>query len=154
MKATILIKTIATSALVIAVATIIATPMRSAAEDMVKGGQKQLQLNQSAKTTKGVPITSTADLESVKSGDQIVMSCPKCKNVTVTTVSIGGRGAFSKTSTSVQHLCPGCKTKLETTGHGKAKMDKIVHSCSDCGSTDAYCCVVKKGGDPTKGMDK
>lgn len=153
MKTPNITKTVMAFALTAALAAIIMTPMRSAAGDIIKGGQKQLELNKSAVTAKGAPVATAADLENLKPGDHIVMSCPKCKNVTVTTVPLGGRGAMTKTSTYVQHLCPGCKTAIETTGHGKAKTDKVVHSCSDCGSTDAYCCVVKQGDGPTKGME-
>ena len=39
-------------------------------------------------------------------------------------------------------------------GHGKAKKDVMTHVCKTCGSKDAFCCVLKKGGDPTKGMEK
>ena len=36
----------------------------------------------------------------------------------------------------------------------QAKTDKIVHVCKNCGSEDAFCCVMKKGTGPTTGMEK
>lgn len=135
----------------LALALAAALPAKSFAQDAPKGGAKQLELSN---TAVGKPIKTAADLEGTEAGDQIVMSCPKCKDVTVTTVTMLGKGAFEKKTTATQHLCPGCTTAIETVGHGKAKTDKVVHKCAKCGSEEAFCCVVKKGGSPTKGMEK
>jgi len=48
----------------------------------------------------------------------------------------------------------GCESKIETTGHGKAKKDEVVHVCQKCGSKDVMCCVMKKGGKVTPGMEE
>jgi hypothetical protein len=135
--------------IVLALALAAALPVTSFAQDTQKGGAKQLELSNVGKS-----IKTAADMENVQPGDQIVMSCPKCKDVTVTTVTMAGKGAFEKKTTSTQHLCPGCTTALESVGHGKAKTDIVVHKCSKCGSEDAFCCVVKKGTGSTKGMEK
>lgn len=134
----------------VALALAAALPAKSFAQD-AKGGAKQLELSD---VNAGKPIQTAADLEDLKPGDQIIMSCPKCKDSTVTTVTMAGKGAFEKKATTTQHLCPGCTTALESVGHGKAKTDKIVHKCAKCGSEDAFCCIVKKGSTATKGMDK
>ena len=46
------------------------------------------------------------------------------------------------------------KSSFETKGHGKAAQDVVKHVCQTCGSTDAFCCVLKKGSGPTKGMEE
>jgi hypothetical protein len=35
---------------------------------------------------------------------------------------------------------------IKTEGRGKQATDKVVHVCQKCGSHDAFCCVMKKGG--------
>ena len=101
------------------------------------------------------PIATVADAEAVKAGDMVVMSCPKCKETWVTVVEQPTKtGAKADSKTLLRHACPGCENKIVSEGHGKAKTDKIVHVCKKCGSEDAYCCVLKKGEIPTKGMEK
>ena len=53
-----------------------------------------------------------------------------------------------------KHLCPGCGNIIKTEGRGKQAKDVVVHVCKTCGSEDAFCCVMKKGSLPTKGMEK
>jgi len=110
-----------------------------AADGSAKGGAtKQLE---SIK-----PIVTAEDAAHVKPGDTVAMSCPKCKTIMVTKITqqrgqrIAGKGA--------EHLCPGCGVKYEVSGHGKAKTEKVLHTCNKCGSTDAFCCVMKKGDVP------
>jgi hypothetical protein len=111
-----------------------------------KGATKLLKLN---------AIKTVADAEAVQPGDTVVMSCPKCKDSWVTIVTPSTKtGAKPETTTVSRHECPGCEHKIVTTGHGKAKTDKIVHTCKMCGSEDAFCCVMKKGAGPTPGMEK
>jgi hypothetical protein len=40
-----------------------------------------------------------------------------------------------------------------TEGVGKQAKSVVKHACKQCGSKDAYRCVIKKGSDPTKGME-
>jgi hypothetical protein len=101
------------------------------------------------------PIATVADAEAVKAGDMVVMSCPKCRDTWVTIVQNSPKtGAKAEKTTYLRHECPGCTHKYVTEGHGKAKTEKIVHVCKKCGSEDAFCCVMKKGDLPTKGMEK
>lgn len=111
-----------------------------------KGATKLMQLR---------PIATVADAEAVEPGDTVVMSCPKCKNSWVTVVAAPTKtGAKPETTRVERHECPGCEHKIVTAGHGKMKTDKIVHTCKQCGSEDAFCCVMKKGSGPTPGMEK
>ena len=120
------------------------TPAR--AEDQVKGAQKLLQLN---------AIKTVPDVEAVQAGDLVVMSCPKCKNSWVNIVEPATKtGVKPETKIISRHDCPGCQHKFVTEGHGKARTDKLVHICKQCGSEDAFCCVMKKGSGPTVGMEK
>lgn len=99
----------------------------------------------------GQPINTVADVQTLKSGDQVAMACPKCKTVTVSYVD-EGKGAVKQTKTTERHQCPGCKTSIKTTGVGKQATDQVVHTCQKCGSDLAFCCSLKGG--KTKGMEK
>ena len=60
-----------------------------------------------------------------------------------------------KTATTIpEDVCPGCEQKFTVVGEGKGKHSVVTHVCKKCGSTDAFCCVMKKDGEPTKGMEQ
>ena len=131
---------------VLSIASLLTLPTLVSAQEQVKGAQKLLQLN---------AIKTVADAEAVQSGDTVVMSCPKCKNSWITIVEPATKtGVKPETKVISRHDCPGCEHKFVTEGHGKAKTDKLVHVCKQCGSEDAFCCVMKKGAGPTPGMEK
>jgi hypothetical protein len=109
-----------------------------------KGGQKLMEFK---------PIKTVKDVQGLEAGDMIAMSCPKCKTVTVTSVETI-KGHIKDEKAVAKHLCPGCETVIKTEGRGKQATDKVVHVCQHCGSKDAFCCVMKKGGNPTKGMEQ
>lgn len=132
------------SLVALTVASLITFPALVSAQE--KGAQKLTQLN---------AIKTVADAEAVQAGDMVVMSCPKCKTSWATIVEPATKtGAKPETKVVARHDCPGCEHKFVTEGHGKAKTDKLVHVCKQCGSEDAFCCVMKKGAGPTPGMDK
>lgn len=110
-----------------------------------KGGAGQLMSK---------PIRTAADLATVQPGDMMVMSCPKCKNVTVRYVEPTFKAMDAKDKAAIRHACPGCDTTVAMEGHGKAKREVLKHVCQKCGSSDAFCCVVRKAGEPTKGMEE
>lgn len=124
-----------------AVMTILAS-LGVAAADTVKGGQKLIQLN---------PIKTVQDIEALDKGDAVVMSCPKCKTITVAYVETT-KGHIKEEKLRQDHLCPGCQSVIETKGHGKAKETVVTHVCKKCGSNEVMCCVLKKGSGPTQGM--
>ena len=113
------------------------------AADQVKGAEKLVSK----------PIRTLGDLSTVQAGDMMVMSCPKCKNVTISYVEPTFKATEPKDKVKTQHTCPGCNTTMVVEGHGKAKKDVVKHVCMKCGSKEASCCVMKKGGEPTKGME-
>lgn len=127
-----------------AVAGILLLPMLGMAQE--KGATKLLKLP---------AINTAADAEAVQPGDTVIMSCPKCKESWVTIVEKSPKtGAASTTTTVRRHECRGCENNYVTEGHGKAKTSKLVHTCKNCGSEDAFCCEMKKGSGPTPGMEK
>lgn len=109
-----------------------------------KGAERLMKLNR---------LNTVADVQKVEVGDTVVMSCPKCKDTWVTVVEHTGKAVNPKETKVVQrHTCPGCETKLVTEGAGKQAKEVVKHVCKQCGSEDAFCCVIKKGSAPTKGM--
>ena len=132
----------------LAVAAVIVMPISSSAQEKgsAKGGAQQLMQSK--------PIRTLEDLSAIQPGDMMVMSCPKCKNVTIHYVEPTFKAMEPKNKMKTQHTCPGCNTTITVEGHGKAKKDVVKHVCQTCGSKDAFCCVMKKGGEPTKGMEK
>ena len=95
------------------------------------------------------PVKTTQDIEALQPGDAVVMSCAKCKTITVSYVETT-KGHIKDEKVKQEHLCPGCGTKIETKGVGKSAKDVVTHVCKKCGSEDVMCCVLKKGSGPTK----
>ena len=114
------------------------------AADQVKGAEKLMSK----------PIRTVADLSNVQPGDMMVMSCPKCKDVTISYVEPTFKAMEPKDKMKTQHTCPGCNNTITVEGHGKAKKEVLKHVCMKCGSKEASCCVMKKSGEPTKGMEE
>lgn len=100
------------------------------------------------------PIQTSEDVAALKPGDQVVMSCPKCKTVTVTRITKENKPGQIRAVPASEHLCPGCDNKATVVGHGKTKKDVVTHVCSNCGSKNAFCCVLKAEQGATKGMEK
>jgi len=101
------------------------------------------------------PITTPAEAEALKPGDQIAMVCAKCKSVVVHRIATE-RDQHTKTMTvGEKHACPGCERTIEGTGFGKGKHDQVKHVCAKCGDDSAFCCATKPGaGRATAGMEK
>lgn len=105
--------------------------------------------------TRLMKLQTVQDLQQVEKGDTILMSCPKCQDTYATVVKKSLKGMQpDQISTVVKHLCPTCTTEIKTEGVGKNAVNKLVHTCNSCGSADVSCCLMKKGGGMTKGMDE
>ena len=113
-----------------------------------------LTMAQEKGATRLLPLRTAEDLQQVEAGDTILMSCPKCKDnyAAVTTKSLKGMQA-EEVKSVVTHLCPTCSTTIKTDGMGKNAVNKLVHTCNSCGSEDVSCCLMKKNGGATTGMD-
>ena len=94
--------------------------------------------------TKLMTLKTVTDIEALKPGDVVVMACAKCDTVTETRIEHSPKGSAGATETNVAvHTCPGCGSKWEVDGHGKAKTEKVTHVCSHCGTKVAVCAVKK-----------
>lgn len=128
----------------LAIAGLMALPTFAFAQE--KGAQKLMQLQK---------VDSVKALQSVDAGDTIIMSCPKCKDTYATVVEKTFKGASPEQLSKMPiHLCPACDTKVVVKGQGKAATSRLVHTCKTCGSKDVSCCVMKKGGGQTAGMEQ
>lgn len=114
----------------VAVATILT--ITAVAADTAKGGGKRL-----------TELNSPAQVAAVEKGDLVVTTCPKCRTVMQNRIKATAKGGGSAVERVAIHGCPGCGARIETTGHGKAKTDKVTHVCSHCGSNEAFCSVLK-----------
>lgn len=106
------------------------------AADQVKGGERMMQMMK--------PIKTAEDVQAVKDGDMVAMACPKCRTITYSYVDRSAKGANKGVKAITKDACPGCETKIVTSGVGKSAKNEIQHTCKQCGSHDAFCCVVKK----------
>jgi hypothetical protein len=100
------------------------------------------------------PITTPAEVEALKPGDEVAMVCSKCKSVVVHRVTTE-KGHIKTMTVGEKHACPGCESTIEVTGFGKGKKDQVKHVCQKCGDDSAFCCATKPGaGRKTSGMEK
>jgi hypothetical protein len=127
--------------LVAAIAALAILPNLAMAQD-IKGAQMLMK------------IQKVEDVQQVQAGDTIIMSCPKCKDTYATVVTQSMKGMQrEQINTVVKHMCPTCSTSIKTEGMGKNAVNKLVHTCNSCGSTEVTCCLMKKDGGPTAGME-
>ncbi len=108
-----------------------------------KGGASDLMLK---------PITTPAEAEALKPGDEMAMVCTKCKSVVVHRVT--KEKGLTMMTVGEKHACPGCNSTIEVTRFGKGKQDQVKHVCGKCGDDSAFCCASKPGsGKKTPGME-
>ena len=132
-----------TICLTLALAAIAFISAPSAALAQMKGAQRLMKLQ------------TAEDLQHVEKGDTIIMSCPKCKETYAQVVDKSLKGLKAGEMKNVPiHLCDKCDTKIVTQGTGHQAKDVLVHSCKDCGSEDVSCCLLKKHGGTTAGMEE
>lgn len=118
----------------LALAAVIAVNSSAQEKGSAKGGSQKLMK----------PVSTLEDLSGIKPGDMMVMSCPKCKDMTVTYVERTFKPMATTDKVKTVHTCPSCNNTITVEGHGKAKHDVVKHVCQKCGSHDAFCCVLKK----------
>ncbi len=112
-------------------------------------------LAQEKSATKLMRLQTPQDLQQVEMGDTIIMTCPKCKDTYTSVVTKPMKGVESEgMKTMMAHMCSSCSTSIKTEGMGKTAKDILVHTCSMCGSADVSCCLMKKDGGPTTGMEE
>jgi hypothetical protein len=114
-----------------------------------------LTMAQEKGATRLMKLQKVEDLQQVETDDTIVMSCPKCKDTYSTMVKKPMKGMQpDEVRTEVKHLCPTCTTSIKTEGVGRNAVNKLVHTCNACGSEKVTCCLMKKDGGPTPGMEE
>ncbi|HTL73924.1 MAG TPA: hypothetical protein VL863_11530 [bacterium] len=114
-----------------------------------------LTMAQEKGATRLMKLSTVQDLQQVDTGDTIIMTCPKCKDTYATVVTKPMKGMQpAEIKQVVKHLCPTCTTTIKTVGVGKNAKDTLVHTCNRCGSEDVSCCLMKKGGGATPGMEE
>jgi hypothetical protein len=67
-------------------------------------------------------------------GENILMTCPHCKDDYVVKLTKPSKGTEAEKAVVGKHLCEKCSTKLVTKGAGKAKTEVVEHSCKGCKS--------------------
>ena len=65
-------------------------------------------------------------------GENVVMTCPKCKDDHSVKVTVPSKGSAPEKAIIANHLCEKCSTKLLTKGGGKAKTEVAEHTCKCC----------------------
>jgi hypothetical protein len=71
------------------------------------------------------------------------MPCVRCTDGYTKVVDKSAKGMRADTMRTVAvHLCPSCQTKIVSVGAGKAKTDKVAHSCGT--TAEASCCMAAK----------
>lgn len=132
-------RVLAGAAMALTLAGLILAPATALAQE--KGASKLLQMSR---------IQTQTDVEALKPGDMVVMSCPKCRDTEIAVVEKSWKtGVPDSNKTVTVHLCPGCETKLVP--QANKQPPKAVHTCQKCGSEDVSCCSIKKG-ETTAGM--
>ena len=81
----------------------------------------------------------------IPASTQSMASCARCKDSSVTVTEKNFKGSqLNSTKTAAAHLCPVCETKIVSEGAGKAKADKVVHTCGNSAGSAAACCMAAK----------
>lgn len=118
---------------VLTIASLALLPALTSAQEQVKGAQKLIQLNASK---------TVADAKAVPANQTAAMSCSQCQDSTVTITERPTKtGAKPNSYTVARHECPGCKNTVATSGHGKAAVQTVTHTCSLSGTEGAACCA-------------
>lgn len=85
------------------------------------------------------PASSPAPAVSVKAPAK---TCPMCVDAYRQAADTEAKGMRAGSLKAVAfHMCPSCSTTITAVGSGKAKTDKVTHSC---GTTQSSCCLATK----------
>jgi hypothetical protein len=98
-------------------------------------------------------ITTQAQAEALKPGDSMAMTCSKCKDVMVQTVTTDNAHVKMMT-VGEKSMCHGCGGTVEVvaTGKGEGKNAEVKHVCSKCGDDAMFCSATKPGSGSMKDM--
>ena len=144
MKNNLLSKISFSSGLAVALAFAAWLPDAASAEDMMPMQNGAMQMEH---------ITTQAQAEALKPGDSMTMTCTKCKDVMVQTVSTNNAHVKMMT-VGEKMVCATCGGTVEVvaTGKGEGKDAEVKHVCSKCGDDAMFCSAVKPGSGSMNGM--
>ena len=90
------------------------------------------------------PEAAPAKVQSVPAKAS-AMACPRCLDVYTKVVDTSVKGMRAERLRMVPaHACPSCQTKITSIGVGKAKTDKVAHTCGTTAGAQASCCMAAK----------
>lgn len=115
--------------LLLSVGAIFALSFTASAFDQLKGGQMQI-----GQTPAAVRLSTDAPAAPA------AMACSQCKDFRGNSSTPLGRGAYVKTASYTQHLCPTYKTTITTTSLGKTQLTHKTHTCAS--GAAANCCAM------------
>lgn len=139
-------KIILSSAFASALAFAVWLPSAATAAEPMTDAQHQVHMQH---------ITTQAQAEALKPGDSMSMTCSKCKDVMVQTVTTDNAHVKMMT-VGEKSMCHGCGGTVEVvaTGKGEGKDAEVKHVCSKCGDDAMFCSATKPGSGSMKDMGK
>ena len=141
--------------LVVALAFAVWLPGAVQAAEPMEGEHGMMQMKGADHMTHMEHITTQAQAEALKPGDSMSMTCSKCKDVMVQTVT--DDNAHVKMMTVGEKMtCPSCGGTVEVvaTGKGEGKDAEVKHVCSKCGDDAMFCSATKPGSGSMRDMEK
>ena len=98
-------------------------------------------------------IMTQAQAEALKPGDTMSMTCSKCKNVMVRTVTTD-KAHVKMMTVGEKDMCDVCggTVTIVATGKGKGKDAEVKHVCSKCGDDAMFCSATTPGSGSMKDM--
>lgn len=98
-------------------------------------------------------ITTQAQAEALKPGDTMSMTCSKCKNVMVRTVTTD-KAHVKMMTVGEKDMCDVCggTVTVVATGKGKGKDAEVKHVCSKCGDDAMFCSATTPGSGSMRDM--
>ena len=146
MKINLLRKISFSSGLAVTLALAASLPVTARAEEPMKpmkGGEHQMMMQH---------ITTQAQVEALKPGDSMSMTCTKCKDVMVQKVTAGKAHVKMMTVGEKTTCSCGGTVEVVATGKGEGKNAEVKHVCSKCGDDAMFCSAVKPGSGSMKDM--
>jgi len=89
------------------------------------------------------PASASSPQTQATTANRGMMSCTRCTDGYAKAIDASAKGMRTGSVSKVAvHMCPACETKIAAVGAGKAKVDKVTHSCGT--SAEASCCMASK----------
>ena len=90
------------------------------------------------------PASTSSTQAQASAENRGLMSCTRCTDGYAKVIDASAKGMRAGSVTRVAvHMCPACETKIASVGAGKAKVDKVTHSCGTS-AAEVSCCMASK----------